>query len=346
VRIVIDTPFLALPVPAAKVSIYQKGPVQQALTGINGVADFKTIPAGNYSLRVDYFFATYQSPLNARANGGTTVIVPFPHRTITVLTAVAFASVTSVALVRRRRGRLYPRNFNYFNELTHGGLPEACFVLIVGNSGSGKSVLLNTLTAEHLGSGKSIYITNIEYPDRIRDNLMRLGITEESRVKGGALIFIDAYSAIGGDSSKEEFSVGSHTDLTNLGLNITKCLQGAGPGADVYLDSLNPLVTMLRIDYLVNFLQSVAARVKANKGKLCVTIGMGIGKEDMTKLEEFSDCVIETHLQESGKGQRRRLRIKKLRDRPYIDRWTRFQVESGKGIVFFTTTKPDGASGR
>ncbi len=346
VRIVMNTPLLALPIPAATVTLYQKGQVQQALTGIGGVADFKTIPAGNYSVRVDYFFATYQSPLNVKANGGTTVVVPFPHRTITLLTALAIMSLASVVLVRRRHGKLYPRNFGYFANLTHGGLPQACFTLIAGNSGSGKSVLLNTLAAEHLALGKSIYVTNTEYPDKIRYNLMGLGITEESSVMDGRLIFIDAYSAIGGGSSKEEFSVDSHTDLTNLGLNITKCLERAGPGADVYLDSLNPLITMLRIDYLVNFLQSVAARVKANNGKFCVTIGAGIEKEDMTKLEESSDCVIETQLQELGKGQRRRLRIKKLRDKPYIDRWTRFQVESGKGIVFLTTTKPDASSSR
>ncbi len=346
VRIVMNTPLLALPIPAATVTLYQKGQVQQALSGIGGVADFTTIPAGNYTVRVDYFFASYQSPLNVKANGATTIAVPFPHRTITLVTALAVVSLASVVVIQRRRGKLYPRNFSYFANLTHGGLPQACFTLIAGNSGSGKSVLLNTLAVEHLAAGKSIYVTNTEYPDKIRDNLMRLGIVEGSSVRDGRVIFIDAYSAIGGGSSKEDFSVDSHTDLTNLGLNITKCLQRAGPGADVYLDSLNPLVTMLRIDYLINFLQAVAARVKANDGKFCVTIGAGIEKEDMTKLEESADCVIETQLQESGKGQRRRMRIKKLRDKPYIDRWTRFQVESGKGIVFLTFTKPDASPGR
>ncbi len=346
VRVVMNTPLLALPIPAATVVLYQKGPVKHALTGIDGVTDFKTIPAGNYTVRVEYFFASYQSPLNVKANGGITIAVPFPHRTITLVIALAVVSLASVVLVRRRRGKLYPRNFSYFANLTHGGLPQACFTLIAGNSGSGKSVLLNTLAAEHLASGKSIYITNTEYPDKIRDNLMRLGIVEESSVRDGRVMFIDAYSAIGGGSSKEEFSVDSHTDLTNLGLSITKCLQRAGPRADVFLDSLNPLVTMLRIDYLINFLQAVAARVKANDGKFCVTTGAGIEKEDMTKLEESADCTIETQLQWSGKGQRRRLRIKKLRDKPYIDHWTRFQVVSGKGIVFFTYTKPDASSGR
>ncbi len=341
VRILMNLPFVSLPIPAATVSFYQNGPVQQALAGTDGVANFKTIPGGNYTVHVDYLFATYQIPLNVKASGATTIVVPFPHRTITLVSAIAVVALASVVVVRRKRGKLYPRSFEYFDELTHGGLPQACFAVIAGNSGSGKSVLLNTLASEHLAHGKSIYITNTEYPDKIRDNLMRLGITEKSSIKDGRLIFIDAYSAIGGGSSKEEFSVDSHTDLTNLGLNITKALQHAGPGADVYLDSLNPLVTMLRIDYLINFLQTVAAKAKASNGKFCVTIGAAVEKADMTKLEESSDCVIETQLQELGKGQGRRLRIKKLRDKPYSDRWTRFRVESSKGIIFLTPTKPD-----
>jgi KaiC/GvpD/RAD55 family RecA-like ATPase len=344
VRTVMYTPVAVLPLPFSHVTLFQQQAVQDAFTGFDGVANFTNIPGGTYTARVDYLFATYQASLNVKANGAASIAVPFPHRTITVVTAVALISLGSVVLVRRRKGKLYPSGFDYFAELTHGGLPAACFTTIVGNSGSGKTVLLNSLAGQHLTVGKSIYVTNTEYPDKIRDSLIKLGVCGESDVRNGRVIFIDAYSAVGGGLSKEEFSVGSHTDLTTLGLNISKCLEVAGREADVYLDSLGPLVTALRIDYLINFLQSVAAKVKANDGKFCVSIGTGIEREDMTKLEEFSDCVIETQVQESGAGQRRRLRVKKLRDKPYIDSWVRFRVEQGKGIVFLTRTKRRGNS--
>jgi KaiC/GvpD/RAD55 family RecA-like ATPase len=309
-------------------------------TGLDGTAKFTNIPAGDYTVRVDYLLNTYQTPIHVDANGLMIVPVPFPHRTITTAASIAIVAFASVVLVRRRRGKLYPTNFNYFTELTHGGLPEACFAVIAGNSGSGKTVLLNCLAAQHLASGSSIYITNTEYPEKIRESMVSLGVGKVSDVKDPArLIFIDAYSAVGGGSSMEEFSVNSHTDLTNLGLNISKCLQAAGPGADVYMDSLNPLITVLRMDYVINFLQTVAARVKANNGRLCITVGAGIDSHDMTKLEETADCVIETHLQESGGGQLRRLRIKKVRGKPYVDRWIRFRVEAGKGIIFLTRKK-------
>jgi len=331
---------LNLPVPLARVTLYQTGQVGQNMTGVDGLARFGKLPAGDYTITVEYLLATYQTSVHLSQSGIVTVPVPFPHHTITTLLGVVAIALGSVVVFRRKRGKLYPAGFGYFNELTHGGLPEACFTVIAGNSGSGKTVLLNSLAAEHLTSGVSIYVTNTEYPDKVRENMMTLGAAPEGIVKDSRrLICIDAYTALGGGTSTEEFSVNSHTDLTHMGMIISKSLQTAGNDADVYIDSLNPLINVLRIDYLINFLQTMAARVKANNGRLCVTVGTGIEGRDLTKLEESADCVIETQLQESGGGQRRRLRIKKVRGKPYSDRWTRFRVEEGKGIIFLTHKK-------
>ena len=331
---------LNIPVPLARVTLYQAGQVGTSSTGVDGIARFGRLPAGDYTLTVEYLFTTYQTTLHVGQSGIMNIQVPFPHRTVTTILSIALVALASVVLVERRRGKFYPTDFNYFNGLTRGGLPEACFAVIAGNSGSGKTVLLSTLASEHLGRGSSVYITNTEYPDKIRENMMRLGVGEPAFIKDPKrLVFIDAYSAVGGAPSAEEFAVNSHTDLTQLGLSISKCLQSAGTGSDIYIDSLNPIITVLRIDYLINFLQTIAARVKANNGSLCVTVGTGIEEKDLTKLEESADCVIETQLHESGGTQRRRLRIKKVRGKPYDDHWTRFRVEEGKGIVFLTRKK-------
>jgi len=335
----IKVTMLNLPVPLARVTLYQTGRVGQNMTGVDGLATFGRLPAGDYTITVQYLLATYQTSVNLTQSGIVTIPVPFPHRTITTFLAVALVAIGSVVTIRRRRGKLYPAGFGYFKNLTHGGLPETCFTVIAGNSGSGKTVLLNTLAADHLHAGASVYVTNTEYPTKVRENMHRLGVANEKLMDPHRLICIDAYSAVGGSASTEEFSVTSYTDLTHLGMIISKSLQTAGKDTDVYMDALNPLVTVLRIDYLINFLQTVAARVKANNGMLCVTVGTGIDEHDLTKLEESADCVIETQLQEAGGGQRRRLRIKKIRGKPYNDRWTRFRVEEGKGIVFLTHQK-------
>jgi KaiC/GvpD/RAD55 family RecA-like ATPase len=328
-----------IPLPDANVKLTQgDNVIAEGKTGLDGIIILNHVPAGNYTARIQYLFSEYQAPVEAESNTLMTIDVPLPHPEV-VGVLILIAGFSILAVVWRRRAKRYRQSFSYFNQLTSGGLPQACFVIIAGNSGSGKSVLLQSLAAEHLESGSSVYLTNTEYPATILRNMDALGVLDsESNRKN--LLFVDAYSALGGKQSEEEYNVASPTDLTSIGLNISKCLEKSGSKADVYLDSLNPMLSALRIEYVLSFLQSIAAKVKANDGKLCVTVGTGIERSELMKLEEVADCVIETQLQDLKKGQRRRLRIRKLRGKPYVDRWVDFQVESGTGIVFFSRTKP------
>jgi KaiC/GvpD/RAD55 family RecA-like ATPase len=330
------------PIPNAHVILMQgQTPVDEQDTGVSGTASFARIPRGNYTLRVQYLLSQIETPLNVDSNAITEIELPFPHQNEFIILIVVAVAASLTTYATRKRIKLYPQDFSYFRKLTTGGLPQACYAIIVGNSGSGKTVLLESFTGEHLAAGKGcLYVTNVEYPSKIRESMRTLGLRADEAVKNGKLLFIDSYSALGGATSTEEYSVSSHTDLTGLGMEISKGLQKLDPGADVYIDSLTPLLSILKMDYLLNFLQSIAARVKANGGKLCMTIGTGIEKGDLTKLEEASDCVIETQLQELRGGQRRRMRVKKMRGQAYIDKWTNFNVETEKGIVFLTRTKP------
>jgi len=334
-----------LPLPGTEVWLVQGiFAVTHASTGVDGSVTFKRIPAANYTLLTYLLGSQHQTPLNVASNTIYSVDLPLPYRNEILIMFIALVGGSTSVVLVRRRSKLYPQDFKHFNELTMGGLPKSCFALIAGNSGSGKSVLLESLAAEHLMQAQAcVYVINTEYPSKIRENMITLGMSIGDAVQNGKLLFIDSYSAVGGTVSKENHSVSSHTDLTGLGMSISKCLDQLGPGTDIYFDSIMPLLTVLRTDYLLNFLQSVAAKVKANDGRLCVTVGTAIDKDDMVKLEEASDCVIETQLQESGKGQRRRLRVKKLRSKPYIDKWVNFQVETGKGIVFLTRTRSEWA---
>jgi KaiC/GvpD/RAD55 family RecA-like ATPase len=329
----------ALPVLGATIRLVKNNTiVAQSVTGYDGVVTIKSLPRSDYTLTVHYFFSEFNTTLSVNASDTSTIGLPVPHETELLSITLVLGSVALVTLDRRRR-KTYPRNFGYFNQITSDGLPETCFALVVGNSGAGKSVLLETLAIKHLSTGASIYITNTEYPSKIRENMASVAMPEE-QADLTKIVFVDAYSAIGGAPSVERFNVSSHTDLTGLGLLISKCLDETGPGTDLYFDSISPLLADLRVNYVLNFLNSVAVKVKANRGKLCVASGTGIDKSDLTKIEEAVDCVIETQLQESRRGQSRRLRIKKLRGKPYVDKWVNFRIESGKGIVFFTRTKP------
>jgi KaiC/GvpD/RAD55 family RecA-like ATPase len=327
-----------LPVPWATVKVLKDHKVAgQGTTGYDGTVTIEGLIEGNYTLNIRYFFSQTNMSVHIDTSEPLAITLPLPHQTELLATLFVLASVTLVGLERRRR-KTYPQDSSYFNQMTSGGLPETCFALVVGNSGAGKSILLETLAVEHLSRGPSVYIVNTEYPSKIREGMSGLKMMTQGDL--GKVVFIDAYSAIGGTPSSEKYSVSSHTDLTGLGLQISKCLDETGPNTDVYLDSISPLLTDLRVGYVLSFLNSIAVKVKANNGKLCATTGVAIDKSDLTKIEEVADCVVEAQLQESRGGQTRRLRIKKLRGKSYMDKWVNFRVESGKGIIFLTRTKP------
>jgi len=328
-----------LPLLAADVTLYSSGKeIGRGITGPDGSISFGRLPANNYTIRVQYLLNEYNTSISLGAGPDITVNVPLPHGTEIIVAFLGIVAVGAAVIVRKRRSALYPQDFDdHYDRITMGGLPQTCFVVVAGNSGSGKSVLLETLAAKHLTIGNCIFVTNNEYPSKIRESMNTLGLLPQGPRR---LIFLDAYSALSGTPSVEEYNVSSLTDLTALGLTISRCMGVAGERTDVFLDSLNPLLAALRVDYLLNFLQAMAARVKANGGRFYVSVGLGIEKSDITKLEEASDCVIETQLQDEKHGQSRRMRIKKLRGQSYIDKWTRFRVERKKGIIFLSREKP------
>ena len=327
-----------IPLPGATAKLLKNNRMlTETVSAYDGTVSFNSLPMNNYTLSVQYLFSQFNTTLNVNASDTSTINLPVPHQPEFLALALVAGTVTVTALERKRR-KTYPQSFGYFNQITSGGLPQTCFALVTGNSGAGKSVLLETLAIDHSNLGQSVYITNTESPSKIRESMTSIGMQEG--FENARIVFVDAYSAIGGATSEERFGVSSHTDLTGLGLVISKCLSETGPGTDVYFDSISPLLADLRVNYVLNFLNSIAVKVKANNGKLCVASGTGIEKSDLSKIEEVADCVIETQLQESRRGQSRRLRIKKLRGKPYVDKWVGFHIESGKGIVFFSRTKP------
>lgn len=310
-------------------------------TNTQGSLSFTRIPLGNYSLRVSYLGYAYETELEVGPKELVTIEVPFPFaEQITYLAVVVIVGSASTIAIRRRT-RYYPVSFEYLNELTRGGLPETGLVTIAGGSGSGKTVLTESLLFESLKAGRpSIYITNVEFPSSIRLHMKQLGMDTNDFEAKGRLQFIDSYSAIAGERSSEKHQISSATDLTSLGIMISRRLEEQGPNTDVFLDSLTPLLVALKPEEVLNFTRSVGAKVKANGGRFCATVGTTPAKETLTKLAEMSDCVIEMQLLDTRRGQKRRLRVSKMRGKGYSDRWTRFTVHTDQGMRFYAPHRP------
>jgi len=330
--------------PGAQVVLMaDSGDVAKQITDGEGNAFFTQLPPRLYSATIQYLGTSYQTPINLVEPKTITIQVPLPFQRELPYVLLLVGAVSAAGVVMRRR-RLYEWPFEYINVLTKNGLPDSLTTAIIGSTGSGKSILMESLAHRSLQSGRScVYVTNVEHPSSVRSSMKNLGMDTTEHENQQRLLFIDSYSALSGTESTEPRSISSLTDLTSLGVIITRSIEETTGPTDVFFDALTPLFTALKPDYVLTFLQSIGAKVKSFNGSLCTILGTSVEKDTITKVEEISDCVIETQLSETRSGQRRRLRIKKMRGHPYNDSWTRFAI-GDDGIIFYTRKPPRSAS--
>jgi len=314
-------------------------------TGSRGNLSLVRMPKGVYRLDVNYNTSLVGLTLRNHASHSLDVSGPEGREIKTsflsqsssnwiLVLAVILVGTAGLLVVKRSR-RLKPLPFEYFNALVPEGVPTSSVIMVSGSPGSGRTVLLEHLVDESLRVNRScVFITNTDFPSKIRNNMADLGIGSKSLRNQGRLVFIDCYSGTAGQPSTEEHSVSSPTDLTALGVKISICLESLGSNTDVFLDSLAPLFTMLKADFIVTFVHSIGAKVKGASGRFFFTVGPGVEEDVLVKLEGISDGVIEIETYEEKGVQRRRLRVKKMRGR-YVDRWVQFSIEPSKGMVFY-----------
>ena len=259
----------------------------------------------------------------------------FPYTIPIGLISVLFLSVGLIW--RRRKNRLKFVGFRFFDEITNGGIPEASSVMITGGPSSGKSVLCQQLAFDHLENGKTcIYISYDCFPDEVRQNMKNFLWDISIYEKEGNFRFIDCYSQIAGVETQEKYSIDQPFSLSDLGIMISEAMGSTGQKCPmVILDSTAPLFARIDSAKVLEFIQDRSARIKGENGIFLFIVGKGtVSADHMNKLEEIVDCIIELQaIEEKGKIVRR-LRIKKLRGRNFLDAWIPFRVESKRGITF------------
>lgn len=338
---------LSFPVDGATVTLLSNSAVAaEGKTSGDGKLQFAQLPESEYDIDVKYDFAILMLPLSISQRTKLQlassqsreielpILRPWIVNSVLVTALASVATASTVSLLRRRGKEIHEYDFSYFETIAGGGIPTSSSVMIVGPPGSGKTVLTNSLLISSLRNGNScVFITNLDYPTNIRRYLTSFEANLEDYERSSKLIFIDCYSASGGQESSESYKVHSAGDLTGLGVQVSSCLEKLGQNTDVFLDSLTPLFTMLRDDYIANFVHSVGAKTKGVNGRFFYTLGTGIGKKGFNAIEAVSDCVIEVSSSEELGEPRRRLRIKKLKQ-DHLERWVDFKVDGEKGIIF------------
>jgi len=247
------------------------------------------------------------------------------------LLGVLLGALGGLSWLKKRKRR---KGFEFFDEMTDGGIPDSFSVLISGEPGSGKSVLCQQLTHAFLTKGNScIYITCDSFPDEVRENMERFHWDISKYESEGKLVFIDSFSSIAKVTSKEKYSVNQPFSLSDIGITMSTATNEMANVSRVFLDSIVPLLTHIAPSNVVEFLQNRSARIKGVKGTFIFTLGKETIEPNLiSRLEEAVDCVIEL---EVSKGKTvRRMRVKKMRGRKTSGEWIRFEIDSKKGIVF------------
>jgi len=244
--------------------------------------------------------------------------------------------IFGVVLWKRRRSGQDLKDFEYFKEITDGGIPDSFSVLITGEPGSGKSTLCQELAHSFLKEGKTcVYTTYDCFPNEVREDVKKFHPDVSEFEEKKKFLFIDCFSSIAKIKSEERYSLAQPFSLADLGIVMSQVTGEAGTSPKIFLDSVVPLLTHVDPSKVVEFLQDRSARIKGVNGTFIFTVGKETTEASLiSRLEEFADCVIELETTQHEGKTIRRLHIKKMRGRKPSDKWIRFTIDQKKGIMF------------
>lgn len=329
---------LGLPISAARVELYLNGTsVASNATDANGVVTFTRILPGKYEVAVTSWLGSQRLPsLNHTSEPEKTLIyISLPEVVVLIVGGVAvFAALVASAIIHRRtRTRL----FKHVAELLGGAIPQSAVIMIVGSSGSGKTLLLQNILADMLRLGRpSVYVSNSELPSKIKDRLEKMGLQVERYQDENLLRFVDAYSGGTGLVSSEKHSVPSPRDLTALGIQITSCLEEIGGIGNVFFDSLTPMVTGGDSSRALNFMEYYGARIAKSGGTFLYVASTAVEPDLLGRFEEASDCVLQTEKYVGPLKIRGRLLVKKARGLQHHEGWVGFKIASSGRMEFIS----------
>ena len=310
------------------------------VTDANGIAHFVSLPPGTYEVTVTSAFASgrFQNVTHVAESKNTMVKVswlPIPEGTLLIIAVLALLAVFGVIIVRRRRTRT--RRFKHVGELLGGSVPRSVVMMIVGPSGSGKSLLLQNMVADSIEAGKScVYISNSELPSKIREQLTKLGVKVQACEDQNKLRFIDAYSGETGGTSAEKHFVSSPRDLTALGIQLTSCIEALGGIADVFFDSVTPIAASDSSERGFDFVRYYSARTTKSGGTFAYAAATTLEPALLGRFEEASDCVLQVEKVQAAGKVRGRLLVKKARGLEHERGWVGFKI-TPKGRMEFVS---------
>ena len=237
-------------------------------------------------------------------------------------------------VVTVKRFDMYLEGFQHLDQLMGGPLPRGSSILLLGDAGSGKTILSYQLLHEELDSGKLCALLSYDaFPEDVQARMNEFGWDIISHLRKGRLKIIDCYSSLAGQG---EGAIKDPSDLTELNIQVTAFIGRAkGAPVTVVLDSLTPIFNGVEEKQAINFIQTLGAKVKKTGGLFILTASKGaIPDESAAKLKTMVDGVIELSIIR-GRGRAHRfLSVVKMERRTISSSSVAFEIDRTRGLVF------------
>src|SRR3989449_1828808 len=237
-------------------------------------------------------------------------------------------------VVTVKRFDMYLEGFQHLDQLMGGPLPRGSSILLLGDAGSGKTILSYELLHEELDSGKLCALLSYDaFPEDVQARMNEFGWDIVSHLRKGRLKIIDCYSSLAGQG---EGAIKDPSDLTELNIQVTAFIGRAkGAPVTVVLDSLTPIFNGVEEKQAINFIQTLGAKVKKTGGLFILTASKGaIPDESAAKLKTMVDGVIELSIIR-GRGRAHRfLSVVKMERRTISSSSVAFEIDRTRGLVF------------
>jgi len=291
-------------------------------------------PGGTWTLAV-----SPNSINDGSGNTGPDLVTSVPLQVVTsplsywpFVVAGIVAVLGGIVTVKRFDTSL--EGFQHLEQMMGGPLPRGASILLLGDAGSGKTILSYQLLHDELESGRLCALLSYDaFPEDVQARMTEFGWDIISHLRKGRLKIIDCYSGLAGQG---EGAIKDPSDLTELNIQITSFIaKTKGGPVTVVLDSLTPIFNGVDEKQAFIFIQTVGAKVKKTGGLFIETASKGAIPEDAAaKLKTMADGVIELSIVRSRGKSHRFLTVLKMERRRISSDSVPFQIDRTRGFVF------------
>ena len=190
---------------------------------------------------------------------------------------------------------------------------ESSLILMLGESGTAKEEMAFRFLEDGLAKKESVLVVLFAHSsDDYIEELKKREVAVEKYLKDGTLNFIDAISfrSIPKDKPKNTIMLENASDLLALSINLND-ISLKTTKLRVIFDQLSLITLYNPTMQVVNFLQSLAARIRQRKQSALMVLDTGVIDEQVEKtLHTIVDMVVETKRTEESSGVQQLVRIK------------------------------------